>query len=174
MRAERTFTVTTFVPAEVQPPPAAVEVGLPVGTAVLEKAYEGNVSGRSATIFTSAYDMGTGVGTYVALETFQGRLGDRADGFAYVHYSATTTGSDRRYELFVIVPSSGVGDLSGISGSGGMSVDADDTHPVLVRLLTGVSTNPAVGQRWFGGLGKYGGTGSGTMVTPPLKPLAYA
>ena len=115
MRAEGTFTVTTFVPAEVQPPPAAVEVGVPVGTAVLEKAYEGDVCGRSATIFTSAYDMGTGVGTYVALETFQGRLGDRAGGFAYVH-SATTTGSDRRHELFVIVPSSGVGDLTG-SGS---------------------------------------------------------
>ena len=129
MRAEGTFTVTTFVPAQVQPPPAAVEVGVPVGTAVMEKVYDGDVSGRSATVFTSAYDMGTGVGTYVALETFEGRLGDRAGGFAYVH-SATTTGSDRRYELFVIVPSSGVGDLIGISGGGGMSADADDTHRV--------------------------------------------
>jgi hypothetical protein len=129
MRAEGTFTVTTFVPAQVQPPPAAIDVGVPVGTAVLEKVYDGDVSGRSATIFTSAYDMGTGVGTYVALETFEGRLGFRDGGFAFVH-SATTTGSDRRYELFVIVPSSGVGELTGISGGGGMSVDADDTHRV--------------------------------------------
>ena len=106
MRAEGTFTVASFVPASVAPPPAAIEVGLPVGTAVLEKVYEGDVSGRSATIFTSAFDMGTGVGTYVALETFEGRLGERSGGFAYVH-SATTTGSDRRNELFVIVPSSG-------------------------------------------------------------------
>ena len=129
MRAEGTFTVASFVPAAVAPPPAAIEVGLPVGTAVLEKVYEGDVSGRSATIFTSAFDTGTGVGTYVALETFEGRLGERSGGFAYVH-SATTTGSDRRNELFVIVPSSGVGELAGISGGGGMAVDPDDTHRV--------------------------------------------
>jgi hypothetical protein len=129
MRAEGTFTVASFVPASVAPPPAAIKVGLPVGTAVLEKVYEGDVSGRSATIFTSAFDMGTGVGTYVALETFEGRLGERSGGFAYVH-SATTTGSDRRNELFVIVPSSGVGELAGISGGGGMAVDPDDTHRV--------------------------------------------
>jgi hypothetical protein len=129
MRAEGTFTVASFVPASVAPPPAPIEVGLPVGTAVMEKVYEGDVSGRSATIFTSAFDMGTGVGTYVALETFEGRLGERSGGFAYVH-SATTTGSDRRNELFVIVPSSGVGELAGISGGGGMAVDPDDTHRV--------------------------------------------
>ncbi|HEY6743395.1 MAG TPA: DUF3224 domain-containing protein [Lapillicoccus sp.] len=129
MRAEGTFTVASFVPASVTPPPAAIEVGLPVGTAVMEKVYEGDVSGRSATIFTSAFDMGTGVGTYVALETFEGRLGERSGGFAYAH-SATTTGSDRRNELFVIVPSSGVGELAGISGGGGIAVNPDDTHRV--------------------------------------------
>ena len=129
MRAEGTFTVASFVPAEIDPRPAAVEVGIPVGTAVMEKVYAGDVSGRSATIFTSAFDMGTGIGTYVALETFEGRLGDQTGRFAYVH-SATTTGSDRRYELFVIVPGSGVGDLAAISGGGGMSVDEDDIHRV--------------------------------------------
>ena len=129
MRAEGTFTVASFLPAQVQPPPADIEVGIPVGTAVMEKIYEGEISGRSATIFTSAFDMGTGVGTYVAMETFEGRLGDREGGFAYVH-SATTTGSDRRSELFVVVPSSGVGDLDGISGTGGMAVEPDDTHRI--------------------------------------------
>lgn len=129
MRAAGTFTVSSFVPAQLEPPPVAVEVGTAVGTATMEKVYEGDVQGRSATIFVSAFDMGTGVGTYVALETFAGRLGDREGGFAYAH-SATTLGSDRRDELFVIVPGSGVGDLAGISGSGGLAVDSDDTHRV--------------------------------------------
>jgi Protein of unknown function (DUF3224) len=129
MRAEGTFSVASFVPASVEPPPVAIEVGLPVGTAVMEKVYEGEVSGRSATIFTSAFDMGTGVGTYVALETFEGRLGERSGGFVYVH-SATTTGSDRSHELFLIVPTSGVGELAGISGAGGMDIDPDDTHHI--------------------------------------------
>ena len=129
MRAEGTFTVASFVPASLTPPPPAIEVGLPVGTAVMEKVYEGDVSGRSSTIFTSAFDMGTGVGTYVALETFEGRLGERSGGFAYVH-SATTTGSDRSDQFFALVPSSGVGELAGISGAGGMDIDPDDTHRV--------------------------------------------
>lgn len=129
MRAEGTFTVASFLPARVEPAPGEIEVGIPVGTAVMEKVYDGEVSGRSATIFTSAFDMGTGVGTYVAMETFEGRLGDRTGGFAFVH-SATTTGSDRRDEMFVIVPSSGVGDLAGISGGGGMDVEPDDTHRI--------------------------------------------
>jgi hypothetical protein len=95
----------------------------------MEKVYDGDISGRSATLFTSAYDMGTEVGTYVALETFEGRLGDRSGGFAYVH-SATTGGSDRSDELFLIVPSSGVGELAGITGGGGMAIDPDDTHRI--------------------------------------------
>jgi Protein of unknown function (DUF3224) len=73
--------------------------------------------------------MGTGVGTYVALEIFEGRLGERSGGFAYVH-SATTTGSDRSNQFFAIVPSSGVGELAGISGAGAMDIDPDDTHRV--------------------------------------------
>jgi hypothetical protein len=129
MRAKGTFVVASFVPAQIEPPPVAIEAGVPVGTATMEKVYDGEVHGRSATIFTSAFDMATGVGTYVALETFAGRLGDRDGGFAFAH-SATTTGSDRRHELFVIVPGSGVGGLAGISGSGGMAVDPDDTHRV--------------------------------------------
>jgi hypothetical protein len=129
MRAEGTFTVASFVPASLAPPPAAIDVGLPVGTAVMEKVYEGEVSGRSATIFTSAFDMGTGVGTYVALETFEGRLGERSGGFVYVH-SATTTGSDMSNQFFAIVPSSGVGQLAGISGDGGTRIDPDDTHHI--------------------------------------------
>ena len=39
MRAEGTFTVASFVPAQIDPPPVAVEVGIPVGTAVMEKVY---------------------------------------------------------------------------------------------------------------------------------------
>jgi hypothetical protein len=129
MRAEGTFTVASFLPAQIQPAPADIEVGLPVGTAVMEKLYEGGVSGRSATIFTSAFDMGKGVGTYVAMEMFAGRLGDRSGGFVYVH-SATTGGPDRSDELFLIVPSSGVGELAGITGGGGMAIDPDDTHRI--------------------------------------------
>lgn len=128
MRAEGTFTVASFAPSTLSPPPVDIAVGAPVGVAVMEKVYAGGVEGHSATIFTSAFDMGTGVGTYVALESFEGSLDDRSGGFAFVH-SATTSGSDRAREMFVIVPGTGVGELAGITGSGGMDPSADP-HPI--------------------------------------------
>ncbi|MFE6839482.1 DUF3224 domain-containing protein [Streptomyces sp. NPDC057705] len=128
MRATGTFTVKAFVPTELTPDPA-VSTGLPVGVATMEKSFEGEVAGRSATLFTSAFDQATGVGTYVAMESFEGSLHDRDGAFNFVH-SATTSGSDRTAEFFTIVPSSGTGELAGISGAGGMAVDADGTHRI--------------------------------------------
>src|SRR3954467_15622428 len=128
MRANGTFSVKAFVPPERKPEPA-VTTGLPVGVATMEKHFEGEVTGRSATLFTAAFDQTTGVGTYVAMESFEGSLQGREGAFNFVH-SATTSGSDRTAEFFTIVPSSGTGDLTGISGTGGLAVDADGTHRI--------------------------------------------
>ncbi|MFS4093560.1 DUF3224 domain-containing protein [Streptomyces sp. AF1A] len=128
MRASGTFTVTAFVPTGLTPEPA-VATGLPVGMATMEKQFDGEVAGRSATLFTAAYDQTTGVGTYVAMESFEGSLCGRAGAFNFVH-SATTSGTDRAAEFFTIVPTSGTGGLAGISGAGGLAVDADGTHRI--------------------------------------------
>nr|BFD80863.1 hypothetical protein StreXyl84_02640 [Streptomyces sp. Xyl84] len=50
MRATGTFTAKGFVPAELKPDPA-VSTGLPVGAATMEKHFDGEVAGRSATLF---------------------------------------------------------------------------------------------------------------------------
>jgi hypothetical protein len=126
MRAEGTFTVDRFTPTDVKPDPA-VETALPVGVATMEKRYEGGITGRSVTIFTSAFDPATGVGTYVALESFAGSVGGHEGSFNYVH-SATTSGSDRSHPFFLLVPDSGTGALAGITGIGGLDIDADGTH----------------------------------------------
>ncbi|MFJ4787804.1 DUF3224 domain-containing protein [Streptomyces sp. NPDC088794] len=128
MRATGTFTVKAFTPTELKPEPD-ISTGLPVGVATLEKDYEGDVTGRSATLFTAAFDQGTGVGTYVAMDSFEGTLDGRDGAFNFVH-SATTSGTDRTAEFFMIVPSSGTGELTGITGAGGMAVDADGTHRI--------------------------------------------
>ncbi|WP_106237402.1 DUF3224 domain-containing protein [Allonocardiopsis opalescens] len=128
MRAAGTFAVTSFVPAELAVEPG-VSTGLPVGVATMEKRFEGEVAGRSATVFTSAFDQASGVGTYVAMESFEGTLGGREGSFNFVH-SASTSGSDRADEFFAVVPGSGTGGLAGISGGGGISVDADGTHRI--------------------------------------------
>lgn len=95
----------------------------------MEKHYLGDVVGQSATLFTAAFDQVSGIGTYVAMESFEGSLRDRFGAFNFAH-SATTSGSDRTAEFFVIVPSSGIGELTGISGAGGMAIDADGTHRI--------------------------------------------
>jgi hypothetical protein len=127
VRASGTFTVADFSPAEVPSP--AVETALAVGVATMDKRYEGEIAGHSATLFTSAFDHTSGAGTYVAMESFEGTLGDRKGTFNFVH-SATTRGEGREAEFFVIVPVSGTGELAGITGAGGMAVDADGTHRI--------------------------------------------
>jgi hypothetical protein len=128
MRATGTFTVKAFTPAELAPTPA-IPTGVPVGVATMDKRYEGDVVGRSATLFTAAFDQTTGTGTYVAMESFQGSLHGRDGAFNFAH-SASTSGTDRSAEFFTIVPSSGTGELAGITGTGGISVEPDGTHRV--------------------------------------------
>ncbi|MFC4858011.1 DUF3224 domain-containing protein [Actinophytocola glycyrrhizae] len=128
MRAEGTFTTHEFTAVDVKPA-FEVPTGTPVGVATMDKRYAGQVEGRSATVFTSAFDQATGVGTYVAMESFDGSLDGVAGTFNFAHL-ASTRGTVRLDEAFVIVPGSGTGGLAGIGGSGGLTIDADGTHRV--------------------------------------------
>jgi hypothetical protein len=128
MKASGTFRVTRFVPAEVAPEPSIV-TALPVAVAQMEKHFEGEIVGRAATLFTSAFDGAAGVGSYVALESFEGSVQGRSGAFNFIH-SASTRGTDRADEFFVIVTSSGTGELKGIRGSGGMRVETNGTHHI--------------------------------------------
>lgn len=116
-----------FVPVAV-PQPIPVKTGVDVGVTTMVKQFEGEVLGRSATLFTSAYSPELG-GTYVAMESFEGSL-NGADGTFNFAHAASTRGTDRADESFVIVPASGTGELAGITGSGGIRVDDDGTHRV--------------------------------------------
>ncbi|NNH72585.1 DUF3224 domain-containing protein [Nocardia uniformis] len=128
MRATGTFSVKSFVPTELVPDPA-VPTALPVGVATMEKVFVGELSGRAATVFTSAFDQETGVGSYIAMESFEGSVNGRPGAFNFVH-AASTTGTDRTAEFFTIVPASGTDELAGITGTGGIAVDADGTHRI--------------------------------------------
>lgn len=128
MRAEGTFTTHEFTAVDAKPA-FEVRTGTDVGIATMEKRYAGGVDGRSATFFTAAFDQATGVGTYVAMESFDGSLDGVAGTFNFAHL-ASTRGTDRVDEAFVIVPGSGTGGLAGIAGAGGLTVDADGTHRV--------------------------------------------
>lgn len=121
--ATGTFSVTEMVP---QPFEAHVTTGLPTGYALMRKEFQGGISGNAQTQFVAAFDPERG-GTYVAMESFEGTLNGRTGAFNIAH-SATTSGADRTNEMLLIVPGSGTGELTGITGTGSMVIDADGTH----------------------------------------------
>ena len=55
MRIIGTFQPRDFKPAAVAPA-ADIQTALPTGVATMEKRYAGQVEGRSATLFSSAFD----------------------------------------------------------------------------------------------------------------------
>lgn len=128
MKATGDFSVASFDATTLDPAPEAIATALPVGVAVLTKTFEGEVRGRSATIFTSAFDPGSGTGTYVAMESFAGSLHDVEGSFNFVH-AASTTGSDRAGDYFLVVPGSGTGGLASIRGTGGLTIE-DGRHTI--------------------------------------------
>ena len=128
MRADATFTVESFTPAALEPVPPEVTTALPLGVATIEKRFSGEVTGRSVTIFVAAFDQARGVGSYVAMESFEGALGGASGSFDFIH-SASTSGADRSDE-HPHRPVQRNGSLEAISGSGRLSIDADGTHRV--------------------------------------------
>ena len=128
MKISGTFKTKDFKPGVLAPAPE-IQTGLPTGVATMEKLYSGDIEGRSATLFSSAFDPATAKGAYCAMESFEGSLKGRHGTFNFIH-SAATSGIDRVNEFFSIVEGSGTDDLRNISGSGGMRVDPDGTHHI--------------------------------------------
>lgn len=119
-----TFTTSDWEPLDWAPD---ITTGLATGHLRMTKTYSGEVDGRSVTQFISAFDQDRGIGHYVAMESFEGTVDGRAGTFNFVH-AASTTGADRRDEYGVIVAGSGTGELTGITGTVALTVDADGTH----------------------------------------------
>ena len=90
------------------------------------KTFNREINGRSETQFSAAFSQQTGVGSYLAMESFDGTVAGLTGTFNFAH-SATTTGSDRSGE-FIIVPGSGSGELTGIVGSGSIEMDERGGH----------------------------------------------
>ena len=119
--------MVAFTPADPPTGPAA-DAGLPAGFATMVKHYEGEVEGRSATRFAAA-EPAEAADAYTAVESFEGSL-DGARGSFDFAYSGTDHGDGRFGESFGILPASGAGELAGITGIGGMAIEADGTHRI--------------------------------------------
>jgi len=63
---------------------------------------------------------------YVAIEVVAGRLGERDGGFAPQQFGTVLAGAQVLH--YEVVPGSGHGELTGISGAVQLNVDSDGTH----------------------------------------------
>lgn len=133
MRITGTFKATNFKPGVVSPLPS-IQTGLPTGVATMEKQYFGQIEGRSATLFTAAFDPATRLGAYCAMESFEGSLNGRRGSFNFIH-SAATSGANRTNEFFSIVEGSGTAELQTVKGGGGMRIDPDGTHHIWLDVI---------------------------------------
>lgn len=80
----------------------------------LDKTFEGELSGIASGELIGVTPGERGSGAYVAIERFEGVLAGRAGTFHMVHRGVMTRGAPDL--LVTIVPNSGTGELSGISG----------------------------------------------------------
>ncbi|MBS1840068.1 MAG: DUF3224 domain-containing protein [Acidobacteria bacterium] len=92
----------------------------------LDKTYHGGLEGMGTGEMLASMGDVKGSGTYVALEVVSGTLDGKKGAFALGHIGTMTRGAQ---DLSItIVPDSGSGELSGISGKMKILIDADGKH----------------------------------------------
>jgi len=110
MHAEGTFDVKN------NPLPSDEALaGTAIGRFVLDKQFHGDLEAASKGEMLGAGNPATGTAGYVAIEQATGTLNGRSGSFALQHFG---TMEDNKFDLTVkVVPGSGTGDLTGISGT---------------------------------------------------------
>ena len=110
MHAEGTFDVKTA------PLPADDAIsGTAIGRYGLDKQFHGDIEATSKGEMLGAGNPATGTAGYVCIEQVSGTLHGRTGTFALQHFGTMV---DNKFELIVkVVPGSGTGDLTGISGT---------------------------------------------------------
>ena len=96
-------------------PPFLEQDGLELNRNVVRKEFSGDMVGTSEAQMIAAFTGTPGSAGYVAIEHFTGSVGGRSGSFVLQHSGVMNKGDA---ELTVtIVPDSGTGELSGISGT---------------------------------------------------------
>jgi hypothetical protein len=111
--------------------PGATELDGAVARFELTKTFAGDLTGSGSGVMLSAGNPQVGAAGYVAIETVSGRLGDREGGFALQQFG-TMQGGEQRLE-YEVVPGSGTGGLTGITGTLHLTVEDDGTHRYELR-----------------------------------------
>lgn len=102
----------------------ALEGGAGVRRVLIRRTFRGGLEGSAVVELQTCVARETAFG-YAGIEMFEGRLGDRTGGFAFVHIGRRE--DDRLETIGYVVPGSGSGELAGIRGEIAISM-ADEGH----------------------------------------------
>lgn len=125
MEANATFELSNQRQVPTADDVAAV-VGVELTHSAFEKTFTGDLEATSITEMLATRSPTGGAG-YVAMERVVGRLNERVGTFVLLHLG-TIDGAGEPVGHWVIVPGSGTGELSGVSGHAHIGADADGTH----------------------------------------------
>jgi hypothetical protein len=125
MEAKATFELSNQRQVPTADDVAAV-VGVELTHSAFEKTFTGDLEATSITEMLATRSPTGGAG-YVAMERVVGRLNERVGTFVLLHLG-TIDGAGEPVGHWVIVPGSGTGELSGVSGHAHIGADADGTH----------------------------------------------
>jgi hypothetical protein len=125
MEANATFELSNQRQVPTADDVAAV-VGVELTHSAFEKTFTGDLEATSITEMLATRSPTGGAG-YVAMERVVGRLDERVGTFVLLHLG-TIDGAGEPVGHWVIVPGSGTGELSGVSGHAHIGADADGTH----------------------------------------------
>lgn len=106
--------------------PGPAELDGAVSRFELTKRFHGDLDGVGAGVMLSCGDPQAGMAGYVAIETVRGRLDDHEGSFALQQFGTMRAGSQALH--YEVVPGSGGGGLSGISGRLDLTIGDDGTH----------------------------------------------
>jgi hypothetical protein len=106
--------------------PGVAELDGAVSRFELTKRFHGDFDGTGTGVMLSAGDPQAGTAGYVAIETVKGLLRDLEGGFALQQFGTMSGGHQTLH--YEVVPGSGDGELTGISGTLHLTIDEDGTH----------------------------------------------
>ncbi|MGH7611098.1 MAG: DUF3224 domain-containing protein [Candidatus Dormibacteria bacterium] len=95
----------------------------------IAKSFSGDLRATSQVEMLAARAEGQGAG-YVAVECVEGTLQGRAGTFALLHMA--TQGQDGAKGRWLVVPGSGTGELSGLSGEARIEIDESGAHALVL------------------------------------------
>lgn len=141
MRAASEFTIGEWNPDGRE---VTIETGTPVAGAFITRHFTGGgqIEGSSQVVFTGAFSEQLRSGSYVAIDAFEGSILGRRGSCAFWHASTMNRGRTSTADgILRIVPDSGTGELTGITGTGEIHAE-DGKHELILE----IAFNPPAGE----------------------------